>query len=242
MSSLLIVESHNDKFFIEALSEFLSIDVKVNQPICQIDDYECLNGLSEKKLFECIDEVKFDDYTKIGIILDADKEGIENRLALIDSIIKQFDDTIEIKNINTPIRSDKLNIEFVCYITNVDGYGELETLLKMIKSEESPFADCLDTWRECLKKSGKEINNKDFDKFWVSNYLKFDTCTNSKHRGQKAKYCANEVANNAEDCNEIKITMESSSETIKKTIWDFEHTALTDLKAFLHLLSSDETH
>ncbi|MDD2829710.1 MAG: hypothetical protein PHW18_09070 [Sulfuricurvum sp.] len=215
MSNLLIVESHNDKYFIEALSESLKIDIKINQPICKIDDYECLNGLSEKKLFECLDEVKFDDYTKIGIILDADKEGIENRLALIDSVVKQFDDTIEIKNINTPIRSDKLNIEFVCYITNIDGYGELETLLKTIKTEDSTFADCLSAWKDCLIASGKKISDKDFDKFWVNNYLRYDTCT-KKEQTQADRKCKNEIA-------------------IKKPIWNFEHKALTDLKAFLQL-------
>ncbi|MFZ2967474.1 MAG: DUF3226 domain-containing protein [Sulfuricurvum sp.] len=215
MSNLLIVESHNDKFFIEALNESLKIDIKVNQPICQIDDYECLNGLSEKKLFDCLNEVKFENYTKIGIVIDADQEGIENRLALIDSVVKQFDDTIEIKNINTPIRSDNLNLEFICYITNVNGYGELETLLKIIKSENSTYADCLNAWRECLDQNGKKISDKDFDKFWVNNYLRYDTCT-KKEQTQADRKCKNEIA-------------------IKKPIWNFEHEALTDLKAFLEL-------
>lgn len=215
MSNLLIVESHNDKYFIEALSESLTIDIKVNQPICQIDDYECLNGLSAAKLLQCLNDVKFDDYTKIGIIIDADKEGIANRIMLINSVIKNFDDTLEIKNINESIRSDKLDIEFVCYITNIDGYGELETLLKRVKSKDSTFADCLDAWRECLKKSGKEISDKEFDKFWISIYGRYDCCTKKDQRHL-----------------DTNCTQEAS---LKKTIWDFEHTALTDLKNFLQL-------
>ncbi|MCK9373661.1 MAG: hypothetical protein M0P91_10710 [Sulfuricurvum sp.] len=217
MSNLLIVESHNDKYFIEALSESLTIDIKVNQPICQIDDYECLNGLSEAKLLQCLEEIKFDDYTKIGIVIDADKEGIENRLAQIDSVVKKFDDTIEIKNINTPIRSDKLDLEFICYITNVDGHGELETLLKTVKLEDSTYADCLDAWRECLDKNGKKISDKEFNKFWVNNYLRYDTCT-KREQTQADRKCKNEIA-------------------IKKPIWNFEHEALTDFKAFLKLFS-----
>jgi hypothetical protein len=235
VSNLLIVESHNDKFFIEALSGSLTIDIKVNQPICQIDDYECLEGLSETKLYTCLNDVKFDDYTKIGIVIDADKEGIKNRLALIDSVVKKFDDTIEIKNINTPIRSDKLDLEFICYITNVDGQGELETLLKTVKSKNSTYADCLDAWRECLKTNNKEISDKDFDKFWVSNYLKFDTCISSRDRGKKSKYCSNEILNYDGECDMPKIILESTPETIRKPIWNFEHEALSDLKAFLQL-------
>lgn len=215
MSNLLIVESHNDKYFIEALSVSLAINVKVNAPVCQTHDYECLDGLSEAKLLQCLTEIKFDDYTKIGIIIDADKKGIKNQLALIDSVIKNFDDTIEIKNINTPIKSNKLDIEFICYITNVEGYGELETLLRTIKSNNSIHADYLEAWRECLKKSAKEISDKDFDKFWINNYLRYDTCT-KKEQNQADRKCKNEFA-------------------IKKSIWNFEHEALTDLKAFLQL-------
>jgi hypothetical protein len=33
-----------------------------------------------------------------------------------------------------------LEIEIACYITNVEGYGELETVLKKIKSKDSSFA------------------------------------------------------------------------------------------------------
>ena len=215
MSNLLIVESHNDKFFIEALSESLTIDIKVNQPICQINDYECLNGLSEAKLLQCLNDIKFDDYTKIGIIIDADKEGIANRIMLINSVIKKFDETLEIKNINESIRSDKLDIEFVCYITNIDGYGELETLLKMVKSKDSLFADCLNAWRKCLNESGKEISDKEFDKFWISIYGRYDCCTKKDQRHL-----------------DTNCTQEAS---LKKPIWDFEHTALTDLKKFLQL-------
>jgi len=215
VSNLLIVESHNDKYFIEALSESLTIDIKVNQPICQIDDYECLNGLSEAKLLQCLEEIKFDDYTKIGIVIDADKEGIENRLAMINSVVKEFDNTIEIKDINTPVRSDKLDLDFICYITNVDGFGELETLLKIIKSKDSPYADCLDVWRDCLNARGKEIRDKEFDKFWISIYGRYDCCTKEDKRHL-----------------DINCTKEAS---IKKPIWNFEHDALTDLKAFLRL-------
>jgi len=215
VSNLLIVESDNDKYFIEALSESLKVDIKVNQPICKIDDYECLNGLSEAKLYICLNDVKFDDYAKIGIIIDADKEGIENRIALINSVLKKFDDTIEIKNMNESIKSKELDLEFICYITNVDGYGELETLLKTIKTEDSTFADCLSAWKNCLIASGKKISDKDFDKFWVNNYLRYDTCT-KKEQKQADKKCKNEFA-------------------IKKQIWNFEHEALTDLKAFLQL-------
>ena len=221
MNNLIIVESHNDKFFIEKLRDVLGLsNIKVEEPICNIYDYECLGGLSETKLKQILKEIKFDHYQKIGIIIDADNEGIEKRIDLINSCIRTLEEVPEdfqITKINEFIRVKNLDIEIGCYITNKDGFGELETVLKAIKKEDSTYADCLDSWKTCLNSKGKEINDKDFDKFWVSNYLRFDTCT-KKEQKQADKNCKNEVA-------------------IKKDIWDFENLILNDLKNFLKILN-----
>ena len=93
MKSLIIVESHNDKYFIEKLRDELGLtNIKIDEPICNIHDYECLNGLSEKKLQQTLKEIKFDEYQKIGIIIDADNEGIEKRIDLINSCIRALED------------------------------------------------------------------------------------------------------------------------------------------------------
>jgi hypothetical protein len=222
MNSVIIVESYNDKFFIEKLRDILKLEnIELKEPICNITDYECLGGLSETKLIQTLREVKFDQYQKIGIIIDADSEGIENRIALINKCIKILKDIpadFEITQINEFKRIESLDIEIGCYIMNVTGNGELETVLKAIKSQDSAYADCLEAWKACLITKGKpEISQKDFDKFWVSNYLRFDTCS-KKEQKQANKNCKNEVA-------------------IKKDIWDFENPILNDLKEFLKILS-----
>ncbi len=221
MKSLIIVESHNDKYFIEKLRDILDLEnIELKEPVCKMADYECLNGLSEKKLQLTLNDIKFDEYQKIGIIIDADNEGIQKRIDLINSCIRTLEEVPEdfqITKINEFIRVKNLDIEIGCYITNKDGFGELETVLKAIKKEDSTYADCLDSWKTCLNSKGKEINDKDFDKFWVSNYLRFDTCT-KKEQKQADKNCKNEVA-------------------IKKDIWDFYNPILNDLKEFLRLLS-----
>jgi len=51
VSKILIVESENDKYFIEALLCHLHPNLnglQVDEPMCQIDDYQCLNGLDKK--------------------------------------------------------------------------------------------------------------------------------------------------------------------------------------------------
>jgi hypothetical protein len=45
VSNLIIVESENDQYFIEALIEKLNLrNIEVGKPICKIDDFDCLGG------------------------------------------------------------------------------------------------------------------------------------------------------------------------------------------------------
>ena len=222
MSNLIIVESHNDKFFIEKLNDVLGLsNIEVDEPICNITDYECLDGLSERKLKLTISEIKFDKYQKIGIIIDADDKGIEDRINLINTCITSLEEVpndFKLTKINEFIRIENLDIEIGCYVTNVSGNGELETVLKAIASKKSTYADCLNAWRDCLIANDEKLKDKDFDKFWISNYLRFDTCSKSEQK-QADRKCKNEVA-------------------IKKDIWDFDNSILDDLKIFLNKLAS----
>ncbi len=64
---VLIVESENDKFFIEAVIDRLNLtNIAVDSPICRIDDFECLEGLSLSRLKLRLEELK-DDIPKDGI-------------------------------------------------------------------------------------------------------------------------------------------------------------------------------
>ncbi len=221
MNNLIIVESDNDKFFIEKLRDVMGLtNIKVDEPICNITDFECLGGLSEKKLTQTLKEVSFHQYQKVGIIIDADDKEIAERITLINTCIKSLKEVpidFEITNINEFIKIESFDVEIGCYIMNVAGKGELETVLRAIASKDSTYANCLDSWKQCLAGNEKEISQKDFDKFWVNNYLRFDTCT-KKEQKQANKNCKNEVA-------------------IKKDIWDFENPILDDLKEFLEKLS-----
>lgn len=218
MNSLIIVESENDKYFIERLIEILALkNIEINEPVCNIE-YECLNGLNEKKLKMTLKNIRFDKYYKIGIIIDADNEGIDKRIELINKCIKEiWPINFNIEKMNEFIKIEEEDIEIGCYIMNKDGYGELETVLKEITNKNSIFADCLESWKECLEKKGKIISEKDFTKFWINNYIRFDTCS-KRERRQVNKKC-------------------SFNEALKKDIWDFNHKILDELKNFLIQLS-----
>jgi hypothetical protein len=233
--NLLIVESKNDKVFIEALLRHIQVsNVLIDDaPICSIDDYECLDGLSKAKLSAKLKDIKTDirkkDIRRVGIIIDSDQVGIEGRIALInDCLLVAFNelppDNIEaIKEIGQFVEIEidaNTKTLFSCYVMNLNGFGELETVLKAIKTQPSLYADCLDSWRKCLADQQKTIKDKDFDKFWVSNYVRFDTCSKDEQT-QAGRKCS---------MSNFDYVMEN-----KPQIFDFGSDNLEDLRQFLQL-------
>lgn len=76
MANILIVESKNDKIFIEKLIEIMNINnLQIDSPIC-VDEYECLSGLDQQKLIKALESlsntVVKKDIKKVGIIIDQD--------------------------------------------------------------------------------------------------------------------------------------------------------------------------
>ena len=215
MSNLLIVESVGDKYFIEALLKNMNIKLKPTETVCSIDDYECLGGIDEREqkklekklrfLSNKIDTGEIEEIDTIGIIFDADKIGIKQRK-------KDIQEKIDL------VFGKDTKVKFEIYIMNIKGVGELEDILKAIKIEDSPYSDCLYSWKKCLEKQGIEVSDKIFNKFWINNYIIYDTCKSSKHKGYKSKYCIFEYAMKEKD------------------IWDFDHPILYKLKEFLQEL------
>jgi len=208
VNNLLIVESNSDKFFIQALLNHMNLHIEIDKPICSVNDFECIGGIDnlEQKLKFVSNQTQKQSIQKIGIIFDADEVGIEVRTRQIE------------EKINLVFDEEK-NIEFQIYIMNLNGKGELEDILKSIKTEKSNYADCLSEWKECIEQKGEAVTNKIFNKFWINNYIMYDTCTASKHKGKKDTYCIFEYA--------LK----------EKKIWNFDHEILDDLKEFLNQLS-----
>ena len=210
----------------QAMVEKLNCDIQVESPI-YIDDYKSLEGLSETELIKALKalEANIDkrDIEKIGIIIDIDNDSEQERLKFVDRCIKQVfeaESLLSTKQFIDICGKSGTNAKLACYFTNVGGKGELETLLKAIKAEDSPYADCLDSWKICLESKGKKINQKEFDKFWVSNYIRFDTCS-KKEQKQAGGKCS---------MSEFDYVMKH-----KKDIWDWKNSALDDLKEFFTL-------
>ncbi|NJM62141.1 MAG: hypothetical protein HC849_21145 [Oscillatoriales cyanobacterium RU_3_3] len=226
MSNIVIVESKNDRIFMEAMVEQINCDVQVEQPI-YINDYESLEGLSETKLINTLKalEANIDkkNIEKIGIIIDIDNYSEQERLKFVDRCIKQVFEAESLSSTKQFIDicgENGTNAQLACYFTNFEGTGELETVLKAIKARESPHADCLHSWKTCIENQGQKIDRKDFDKFWVSIYLRYDTCSNQEQK-QAGKKCS---------MSGFDYVMQH-----KKDIWNWDNPALDDLKKFFKL-------
>lgn len=226
--NILIVESKNDKYFFDAIIRYLNYDIEIETPILISDiDYRPLDGLDAKKLEKALKDLKADiqkgEIEKVGIIIDIDNNSKEARIAFINNCIQRiFPDAPLINNTNEfiSLSFDELNIQLACYFTNVDGQGELETLLREIKNSDSAFADCLESWQDCLQRQGQEITTKEFDKFWVNMYIRFDTCS------REEKFRA------GEKCSMSKFDYIMKE---KAAIWNLDHPLLDDLKQFFQM-------
>jgi len=218
----LIVESHNDKYFIERLIKELNLsNIEVEEPICNIDEYICLDGIDN--LQNKLEDLKLDSadapIDRLGIVLDADDKGVQERLRQVNDILSKLNINIQFEKNNQLKKDDSLNIEISCHILNINEYGELENILKVIATNDTIFADCLNSWKECVENSGKDIKEKDFLKFWLSNYIRFDTCSKKEQKRASDK-CKFEKA-------------------MQKDIWNFEHQILGGLKDFLRLFNEE---
>jgi hypothetical protein len=238
--NIIVVESKNDKAFINALVSHLNIaNTEVDPPIAlNEEDFIITNGtdpnpikpsLLTRKLKDVKADVRKKDIQNIGIVLDIDNNSFEDRFLMVNTAIKdafngEFTNFSEITDISRFFQmnygSDILN--FACYFTNVSESGDLETLLKNIKSQDSDYADCLESWKTCIEQNGKTITSKEFDKFWVSNYLRFDTCID-REKNQANRFCS--MAS-------FDYIMEN-----KSNIFNLDSDLLADLKAFLRLFN-----
>ncbi|NJN94575.1 MAG: hypothetical protein HC875_10995 [Anaerolineales bacterium] len=231
MSNILIVESKNDKCFVEALVTHLNLqNISIDEPICRIDDFECLNGVHQAKITDTLKALKADlikkDVQKVGIILDHDSRPEEKSKWINEAIAQVFDPRQQVTHpgefipVSINVDGIDLNFSLAYFLTQVDAKGELETLLKAIKAQPSLYADCLENWKNCVEDQGGKITDKDFDKFWVNNYIRFDTCSEEEKK-QAARKCS---------MNAFEYVM-----THKPDIWNLDHSLLDDFKAFLTL-------
>jgi hypothetical protein len=222
--NILIVESNNDKYFFQSVIKHLNYQIEIAAPIFLDEDCRVMDGSDKDKLTRALKDLKADiqkaDIDRIGIILDIDRHSAADRIKFInDYLIKVFPKAAPLDCINQfiDLNFEDYPIQLACYFTNVDGQGELETVLKAIKSQDSTHADCLASWRECVTNSGGKVSDKIYDKLWVNYYIRHDTATKDDK-----KHAA------------TNLTLNYALEH-KPSIWNLDDPLLDELKIFFKL-------
>ena len=85
VNNLIIVESKNDKFFIERLIEYSNINNVNVQCICQFECLEGINNLNKK-----LEEIKFDKYDRIvckAIAFREERQAVRDEINRLESTL-----------------------------------------------------------------------------------------------------------------------------------------------------------
>jgi hypothetical protein len=200
VKSLIIVEDNNDQYTFEAIIRHIGLteDLSVNPKPKNIDWQAIPKESDPNKPTALISELKAlkndfsnEKYDKVGIIRDMDNSSEADMLLLINNALREAypDEYQELKSCNTSVpfefkqnsTGNILTIYFACHFVGIDSKGvrkgEIEDILKAIKSKSSPLADCVDKHLpECLDLQGaNSLRDKDLVKLWINHYQRYDT-------------------------------------------------------------------
>jgi len=250
--NILIVESFNDKSFIELLLSDLKLTKNTLTEIIEIIDLHKFpdpdnpaNELRGKKNIgkrlnalsrDIRTRADYKDVSKVGVILDMDSDTPEQNLKLVNEAIEyafktKVNLTDESEEVTIEIPLDRLNtfpIEVSCFFTkDQTGEGNLETLLYEIRRNPDipvPYADCLALWRDCVSSSASPIQVAPgvFQKMWADNFLRAKAYELSSKDRKR-------ILNDFEDKKHRII------ERLGKEIFDLSHPGLNSMKDYLSL-------
>lgn len=199
--TLILVEDDSDKHTFEAIIRHIklqdSLSVTIPPPDTVIDWKSIAdenNPLKPSGLIKGLkalrNDINIGKYDKIGIIKDMDTNSKADRLLLVNNALKEAypDEAQPLEDVNRLISfafkqedSEDTIVHFSCYFVHImkDDVekGEIEDILKAIKTKPSPIADCVDIHLpNCLEDNNeKQLREKDLVKLWFNNYQRYDT-------------------------------------------------------------------
>jgi hypothetical protein len=208
--TIIIVEDNNDKYTFEAIINFMrlqnSLSVNSSEPVniewkilsAESNPFQP-NGLITT-LKSLINDINKGKYSQIGIIWDLDILTVEQRIEMIKLAINRAyptENIVHFTSINefglisfSQGTSNQTDIRTSCHFVGLNDKGEIEDLLKAIKSCPSPLADCIESkLPQCLQENHLEdLRDKDMIKLWINNYQRYDTLTKDKRIAKFTKW------------------------------------------------------
>lgn len=228
--SLIVVESLNDKAFIELLLKAGGQSAPA-KPI-EIASLHKFDGESRGKsafpkwlTYYVGGEFQKRPIGHLAIILDADDDrkdaktgGLENSIRFVNQSIKDLlgvDPGITTEAQVVPCKLDQksppLNIS--CFFFKTENKeGDLDQLLRQIANKEVPYCSCLvDALLPCLEQ--KNLSTNDFDKIWINKYTRAAASREQRRDAERKLH---------------EVILEKG-----ESIFDLNHPILNDLKSYL---------
>ncbi len=190
MKNIIIVEGISDKKFLEGYIAYLQKTFPKKYLL--IDDIKEAKG--QDAIFYTLEALKRHiinqvETKNIGILIDADDEGVTAKIE--NKINPAIEKAFNIKNaVKAPNEISLINygsniINVFCYILNTDGKGELEDILREIRTDkDAEIPICLDKFVECMKGFNEAYPEKTYKK----NFINFYGYECIKREGLNAKY------------------------------------------------------
>jgi 5S rRNA maturation endonuclease (ribonuclease M5) len=221
MKNIIICEGETDKKFLEGYIAYLQTTFP--KEYLFIDGIKAAKGqdaitaiLKAQQIAITIGETK-----NIGILLDADEEGITAKIAakINPAIEKAFGqkNVIKAPNEKTSVAFGGNTVNIFCYIFNMNGKGELEDILKEIRTDKNTETTvCLDKFIECMEGCNEAYPVKTYKK----NFIYFYGYDCIRKEGLKSEDIKSKLKNYGYYTHQY---------------WNFEHGWLSGLKQFLSL-------
>jgi hypothetical protein len=196
----IIVEDESDKYTFEAIIRHIKLQNNLSVTATPNIEWKSISkeGYPANALIrglrDLISDISNEKYDKIAIIRDMDMDSKEEMLAIVNhALAEAFSSEAEIRvieDVNTLVpftfkqsgTENPIVVYFSCYFVHVFNEkgvakGEIEDILKAIKTKPSPIADCIDEHLpHCLKVNNeKQLREKDLVKLWFNHYQRYDT-------------------------------------------------------------------
>ena len=249
LKNILIVESFNDSAFIRLLLKDLELFPETDTEVIDLHKFPdpdnsdkilrgktAIGGKLKSFKGDWLTREKYREVQRLGIILDFDKESLEQNLERVNQAIRgafgeQPKLATENEFVKIVVAEGGVNIELraACFFTNDSaGNGNLDTLLYEIRQHPEslvPYADCLKNWQTCVNESDSKLKvSQDlFSKMWVSNFLR------AKDRDQPK---------NQRVSGDFEAKQHELIENFGSEMFDLKHAFLTSLRTFLSSFKS----
>jgi len=221
MKNIIIVEGITDKKFLEGYIAHLQ--TTFSKEYFLIDAIR--NAKGQDAIFSILNaqkiSIKKGETKNIGILIDADDEGITAKIEgkINPAIEKAFGvrNAVRAPNEKSAINYEDNPFNIFCHIFNIDGKGELEDILREIRTDKNAkIPICLDKFVECMEGFNEAYPEKEYKKNFI--YFYGYECI------RKKGLCAEDTKS------ELK-----GYKYYSPQYWDFENDQLKELKRFLEL-------